>query len=124
MEVNIITELTEEMEVEGMSASTPELALKLGREQAARYDIFRAQTQAKYRPQGKHRDAAHVDDINMIKGSTSASYLLRRLARQRPDILAATRRAAMPTNASAWWPTRRPSWRSKPLRVSRTTDTP
>lgn len=45
-----------------------------------------AREQAEHRPQGKHRELHHA--IGMMKqGSNNAAYLLRRLARDHPDIL-------------------------------------
>jgi hypothetical protein len=55
---------------------------------------IRAKTQAKHRKQGTRIDLSeHLDNVKMLdEGGNSASYLLRRLANERPDLLEAYER--------------------------------
>jgi hypothetical protein len=53
--------------------------------------VLRAETQALFRVQGRHAAPAHHDAVMMMEQGNAASYWLRRLARDRLDILAVRR---------------------------------
>jgi len=58
-----------------------------------------ARTQIEHRPQGKHQDSHRA--IGTKRGSNAASHLLRRLARDHPDALAAYERGEYPSVRAA-----------------------
>jgi hypothetical protein len=47
-----------------------------------------ARAQAKYRKQGARTDRHHANGMKLKQGQNQSAYLLRRLARDRPEILA------------------------------------
>ncbi len=65
-----------------VAAFDPKLAKEL--------DAAAGETDAEHRIQGRHIDPhSAVSNMRLTKGSTHRSYLLRRIARERPDILEA-----------------------------------
>lgn len=60
-----------------------------------------AKAQAEHQPQGTRTDLHHTQRMKLKQGSNQAAYLLRRLARDHSDILAAYERSNRPGHLSS-----------------------